>query len=45
MRRLLATSYGSRRPTYTDATLKRAVAEGIDPQGAHLGVNLTPCSR
>jgi cytochrome c oxidase subunit II len=27
---------GSRGPTYTDATLKRAVTEGIDPQGAHL---------
>jgi Cytochrome c len=27
---------GSRGPTYTDGTLKRAVTEGIDPQGAHL---------
>jgi cytochrome c oxidase subunit 2 len=27
---------GSRGPTYTDATLKRAVTTGIDPEGGHL---------
>lgn len=27
---------GSRGPTYTDATLRRAVSQGIDPGGAHL---------
>jgi cytochrome c oxidase subunit 2 len=27
---------GSRGPTYTDATLKRAVTTGIDPEGSHL---------
>jgi mono/diheme cytochrome c family protein len=27
---------GSRGPTYTDATLRRAVASGIDPSGDHL---------
>jgi hypothetical protein len=27
---------GSRGPTYTDATLRRAVSTGIDPTGDHL---------
>ena len=27
---------GTRGPTYTDATLRRAVTTGIDPEGSHL---------
>ena len=34
---------GSRGPTYTDATLRRAVSTGIDPTGDHLAAPMPQC--